>query len=231
MNTTLTIAGPWAGHHRPFDRFWAMAPDAEQPEQPESGRGRRGNRRRGPSGHGPFGAPAGGPFGPGGHRHRGGGRRGGRGGRGDVRAAVLLLLADQPMHGYQLIQQIVDRSDGVWTPSPGSVYPALAQLEDEGLVTIERVEGRKTASLTESGRAYVETHRAELGSPWDDVSGGVSHESRELRDEIGAVMGAAHQVSLVGTRAQVARAVQTLAQARRALYRILADDPQDDVQD
>ncbi|WP_460459651.1 PadR family transcriptional regulator, partial [Angustibacter peucedani] len=174
-----------------------------------------------------------------GHRHRRGGRRRGRHGRGDVRAAVLLLLAEQPMHGYQLIQEIAERSGGVWNPSPGSVYPALAQLEDEGLVAFERVEGRKTASLTDTGREHVEAHRADLGQPWDDVSGGVSRESRDLRDEIGALMGAAHQVRAVGSRAQVARAVEVLAQARRSLYRVLADDVtdaagsevQDDVQD
>jgi DNA-binding PadR family transcriptional regulator len=141
-----------------------------------------------------------------------------------VRAAVLLLLAEAPMHGYQLIQQITERSGGVWIPSPGSVYPALSQLEDEGLVTLSRVEGRNTASLTEDGTAYVESHRAELGAPWDDVGGGVTRESRDLRAEIGALMGAAHQVAQVGSRAQVAAAVTTLAEARKALYRLLADD-------
>ena len=107
---------------------------------------------------------------------------------------MLLLLETEPMHGYELIQQIQDKSGGVWVPSPGSIYPALQQLEDEGLVAFERVDGRKTASLTEAGRAYVEEHRAELGAPWDDVSGGVSGEARQLRDLIGALMGAVHTV-------------------------------------
>ena len=74
------------------------------------------------------------------------------------------------MHGYELIQQIADKTGGVWTPSPGSIYPALQQLEDEGLLAFEPVEGRKTATLTDAGRAYVEEHRTELGAPWDDVS-------------------------------------------------------------
>src|SRR5690349_3515506 len=171
--------------HRPRRRHdaWAMA-DGPEGGGPR-GRGRRGHG--GPGGHGGHG-PGGFGHGFGGFGGRGGGRRGGRGGRGDVRAAVLLLLAEEPMHGYQLIQQITERSDGVWTPSPGSVYPALSQLEDEGLVSFDRVEGRKTASLTDDGRRYVEEHRGELGSPWDDVGGGVSAESRALRAEVGALM-------------------------------------------
>jgi DNA-binding PadR family transcriptional regulator len=202
---------------------WVMA------ENEGRGRGRGpgspGGRRHSGRGHGRPGDF--GPLGPGGFgppRHRGGGRRGGRGGRGDVRAAILLLLAEEPMHGYQLIQQITDRSDGVWTPSPGSVYPALSQLEDEGLVAFERLDGRKTATLTDEGTAYVESNRAELGSPWDDVGGGVSTEWRELRTELGALAGAAQQVAQVGTRPQVAQAAQTMSEARKALYRILAED-------
>jgi DNA-binding PadR family transcriptional regulator len=199
----------------------------------------RGSRARGRRGG--FGTEAGGGFaggmppgfghgpGPGFGRgpargRRGGGRRGGRGGRGDVRAAVLLLLESEPMHGYELIQQIQDKSGGVWVPSPGSIYPALAQLEDEGLIAFERVEGRKTATLTDTGKAYVEEHRAELGSPWDDVSGGVSGEARELRDLIGALMGAVHTVAHVGTPAQVNQASEVLLEARKSLYRILAED-------
>jgi len=182
------------------------------------GPGRFGPGRFGPGGFGPGG------FGPGGPSRRGGGRRFGRGGRGDVRAAILLLLTEGPMHGYQLIQQITERSGGVWTPSPGSVYPALSQLEDEGLVATERIEGRNTASLTEAGTAYVTEHQADLGTPWDDVSGGVSSETRDLREEGAALMTAAIQVRQVGTAAQVAEASRLLTQTRKALYRILADD-------
>ena len=131
------------------------------------------------------------------------------------------------MHGYELIQQIADKTGGVWTPSPGSIYPALQQLEDEGLLAFERVDGRKTATLTADGRAYVEQHRAELGAPWDDVSGGVSGEARELRQLIGALMGAVHTVSQVGTREQVTQASTVLVEARKSLYRILAEDSSD----
>ena len=128
------------------------------------------------------------------------------------------------MHGYELIQQIQDKTGGVWVPSPGSIYPALQQLEDEGLVAFERVDGRKTATLTETGTAYVEEHRAELGAPWDDVSGGVSGGARELRQLIGALMGAVHTVAQVGTRDQVTQASKVLVEARKSLYRILAED-------
>ena len=210
----------------------------EQPrEERRDPRGSRARGRRGgfgtehersfgggmPPGFGPGAGPG---FGPRGSRsgRRGGGRRGGRGGRGDVRAAVLLLLESEPMHGYELIQRIQDKSPGLWVPSPGSIYPALQQLEDEGLVAFERVDGRKTATLTDTGKAYVEEHRSELGSPWDDVSGGVSGEARELHQLIGALMGAVHTVSHVGTRAQVSQASEVLVQARKSLYRILAED-------
>ena len=171
-------------------------------------------------GAGPFGA---GPFGAGPAR-RGGGRRPGRGGRGDVRAAVLLLLTEGPMHGYQLIQQITARSGGVWTPSPGSVYPALSQLEDEGLVRLSRVEGRNTASLTDAGTVYIDEHRDHLGAPWVAASDAVSPEARSLRDEVGALTTAAHQLSQVGTAPQLAEASRQLTLARKALYRILAGD-------
>ena len=128
------------------------------------------------------------------------------------------------MHGYQLIQQISERSGGAWTPSPGSVYPALSQLEDEGLVHLERVEGRNTASLTDVGTTYVQEHQSDLGTPWDDANDSVSSEVRDLRDEVGALMTAAQQVSHVGAAAQVAEASRLLIQVRKALYRILADD-------
>jgi DNA-binding PadR family transcriptional regulator len=141
-----------------------------------------------------------------------------------VRAAILLLLEAEPMHGYELIQRIQDKSGGVWVPSPGSIYPALQQLEDEGLVAFDRVDGRKTATLTDAGKAYVEEHRPELGSPWDDVSGGVSSGAREFREGIGALMGAVHTISHVGTREQVDQAAAVLAEARKSLYRILAED-------
>src|SRR4051794_41553959 len=82
-----------------------------------------------------------------------------RAGRGDVRAALLVLLAEEPRNGYGLMQEIESRSGGVWRPSPGSVYPALQQLEDEGLVRSVESGGRRQYELTDEGRAHVEEHR------------------------------------------------------------------------
>ncbi|NLG55034.1 MAG: PadR family transcriptional regulator [Rhodococcus sp.] len=189
-------------------------------------RGRRHSRHDGgPSGFPPgFAGPGFAGFGPDGPAFGRGRGRGGRGRRGDVRAAILLLLAEEPMHGYQLIQQIVERSEGVWKPSSGSIYPALAQLEDEGLVLIEKVAGRKTARLTEDGAQYVETNKADLGVPWDDVRGAAGVVSVDLRSAISALMGAASQVAAVGTPGQQARGIEVLADARRALYRVLSEE-------
>ena len=149
-------------------------------------------------------------------------RRGGRGG--DVRAAALLLLAEQPQHGYQLIQEIGERSEGAWTPSPGSIYPVLQQLEDEGLLSFERVDGRKTATLTPEGTAYVEEHRSELGTPWKAVPGDQHGEMRELAQNLKGFVDAWKQVAQAGTPEQRAKASQVVDDARKAMYRILADD-------
>jgi len=162
-------------------------------------------------------------FGPGHPARRRGRRRGGRGG--DVRAAALLLLAEQPAHGYQLIQEIAERSDGGWTPSPGSIYPVLQQLEDEGLIEFERVDGRKTATLTDDGRAYVEERREELGTPWDDATrAGERTVVREASEALKGFVTAWRQVMHTGTPAQQARATAVLDDARRSMYGILAND-------
>jgi DNA-binding PadR family transcriptional regulator len=152
-----------------------------------------------------------------------------RTGQGDVRAAILALLDERPMHGYQIIREIGERTAGVWRPSPGSVYPALQQLEDEGLVVIEKAEGRKVARLTEAGRAHVEERREELGGVWEAAMGGVDEGMFELRDLSGQVFGAAMHVAFEGTEAQGAEARKVLSDAKRRLYGILSrEDPQGD---
>src|ERR687883_1414046 len=132
-----------------------------------TGRG-RGRRHRG--GFGP-------PFGP----HFGGPHLRGRARRGDVRAALLVLLEEEPRNGYGLMQEIERRSEGAWRPSPGSVYPALQQLEDEGLVRAAESAGRREFELTDEGRAYVEEHREALGVPWEEAGGEVPQGILELR--------------------------------------------------
>jgi DNA-binding PadR family transcriptional regulator len=141
--------------------------------------------------------------------------------RGGVRAAVLLLVAMRPTHGYQIIQEIAERSGGLWRPSPGSVYPAIRQLEDEGLLRIERLEGRRMLYLTESGRAYLNSHRKELIPPWDTVSSSLAEGARELRELVKQFDAVTAHVSDVGTASQIVKAKHVLEGARGALYEIL----------
>ncbi len=193
---------------------------------------RRGGGRRG-HGRGPGfpgrGFPGGPPgmhmFGPWLGDPRMSGMRGPRAKRGDVRAAALALLAEEPMNGYQIIQAITERSDGMWRPSPGSVYPALQQLEDEGLIRAEAADGgRRAYQLTDEGREYVEAHPDEVQAPWDVVTGSVGDSAIEMRHLIGQVAMAASQVLSAGTESQVGQAREVLTDARKALYRLLAAD-------
>jgi DNA-binding PadR family transcriptional regulator len=144
--------------------------------------------------------------------------------RGDVRAAALLLLAEEPRNGYQLMEEIERRSGGAWRPSPGSVYPALAQLEDEGLVRADETAGRRAYRLTPEGEAYVEEHRDALGSPWDEAGEGVPDDLVDLRTMIAQVAMATLQVGQSGDEKQIAEARNVLSEARKSLYRILADE-------
>ena len=154
------------------------------------------------------------------------GHRGGRARRGDVRAALLLLLEGQPQNGYQLIQEIERRTEGVWKPSPGSVYPALQQLEDEGLVHAAEAEGKRAYDLTPEGREYIEGNREELGDPFEAATGGMDEGFMDLRGLMFQVGAAAMQVAAAG---HTDEARKILADTRRALYKILAeDDPGDD---
>ncbi len=197
------------------------------PRDPRGHRGhRRGRVRVGPGwGSGPEFGLRGGPFGPPFGPPRFGGR-GPRVRRGDVRAAILDLLAEgQPWNGYQIIQEIAARTEGVWRPSAGSVYPALQQLEDEALIQAQAGEDRRRMfTLTEEGRAYVTEHADELRASWDAVTGSVDDAEVELRGMIRQVMVAVSQVSQAGSAAQVKQAGKILADTRRALYRILAAD-------
>jgi DNA-binding PadR family transcriptional regulator len=181
-----------------------------------------GHRHR----HGPHGGGFGGPFGgfgPG----RGPRGRGRKARRGDIRTAALLLLNEEPRNGYQIMQEVEERSDGVWRPSPGSVYPALQQLEDEGLIRSEELEGRKLFALTDDGRAYVKERGEDKPAPWDQMSGDVSEQAHELGKLMREVANAFVQVMKTGSEAQIGEARKVLVTARRDLYRILADgDPE-----
>ncbi|MGW1229849.1 PadR family transcriptional regulator [Streptomyces sp. NPDC001478] len=167
-----------------------------------------------PFGGGPFG---GGPFG---GRGRGGGR--GRARRGDVRASILALLKDRPMHGYEMIQEIGERSGGAWRPSPGSVYPTLQMLEDEGLIVSESEGGKKLFTLTEAGRAEAESGP---DAPWEEAGRGVDWESlNEVRQAGFGMMEAFGQVWKTGSAEQREKALAVINDARKRLYLILADE-------
>jgi DNA-binding PadR family transcriptional regulator len=162
------------------------------------------------------------------HRH---GRTHHRARRGDVRAAILDLLADgQPRNGYQLIQEIAERTSGVWRPSAGSVYPALQQLEDEGLISPEGEGRRRLYALTDDGRGYVQAHAEELRASWGAAADRTDDAAIQLGVLFRQVALAAMEVRRAGTPSQVAAAKRVLTEARRALYLILADDI-DDVAD
>jgi DNA-binding PadR family transcriptional regulator len=134
------------------------------------------------------------------------------------------LLAEGPRNGYQLMQEIESRSNGIWRPSAGSIYPALAQLEDEGLVRGEERDGKRTFVLTDAGRAHVEERRAELGAPWEQMAGAVDDDVAALFGEIKRVAMAAAQIGHMGNSTQVAEARKLLGETRRALYAFLAED-------
>jgi DNA-binding PadR family transcriptional regulator len=136
-----------------------------------------------------------------------------------------MLLAEQPLHGYELIQQITARSGGAWRPSPGSVYPALQLLEDQGLIRSEQAEGRRVYHLTEAGKTHMEQRRAELAEAWAGVTTSGDDPERALRDLFEQLGAALRQVVHAGTETQIAAAREVLTSARRQIYRILADDP------
>lgn len=215
-------------------RFFAGRPEhgpqfEDEAMAMEGGRGRHRGRRHGPFG---FGGPGGdfpfGGVGPLMHDVMFGRRP--KVGRGDVRTAVLRLLTEEPRNGYQLIQELTDRSGGVWRPSPGAVYPALQQLEDEGLVRAEERDGKRVFRLTEEGQGAVKA-LGNAAAPWETAAGGLDTEAgalaMELRTLIGQVAAAVIQVGQAGNAVQVARAKELMTQTRRSLYRILAEDDQD----
>ena len=171
----------------------------------------QGQRGRG------WGPPGGEPWGPGGPRKH----RGPRAGRGDVRSALLALLAEQPMHGYQMIQEISERSGGAWKPSPGSVYPTLQQLEDEGLVRAQDQDGRRVYHLTEDGQRLVGDRADEFASLWQGVA--PSADDAQLGDLIFQVGAAFVHVARTGTAAQMSEARKVLARTRADLYRIMGE--------
>lgn len=170
----------------------------------------------GPGFGGPgFGGPGfGGPGGERGHRGRGGRRP-------NVRSAVLALLAERPMHGYEMIQELESRTGGIWRPSPGSVYPTLQLLEDEGLIEAEATGGRKRFTVTEAGRA--EADAAAQNPPWQQYTDDNVSAAQDFRDAAVGIMSALKQVGFNGTPEQRTKALAVLKETKRKLYAILAE--------
>ena len=221
--TSDAFAGEWPGarrhKHRQGPPNWAFA---------------RGGRRVRPAFEdidelvalgrmwkgGPFGGPGWGPH-----------RRGtGRARRGDFRLALLRLLAEEPRNGYQLIQAIEERSEGLWRPSPGSVYPTLAQLEDEGLIHSVEIDGARRFEITDAGREQLAS-RADEPAPWQPAAEDADNPLNDLAPLVIQIGKATFQVASVGDRTQRDRARALLADTRRGLYRILAEDPHGDEAD
>ncbi len=143
--------------------------------------------------------------------------------RGDVRAAILLALADEPMHGYQIMQRLEERSGGAWRPSPGSVYPTLQLLEDQGLIKGEEAEGRRVFSLTEAGVEEARVLKERLGdSPWG-AEGGEQDPRFALRQAVFQLGAAVKQVGTAGSADDVQKALAILREARKSMYALLAD--------
>jgi len=180
-----------------------------------------GGPGRGRGAGGVFGFGGGFPFG-----NWGGPRRGPRAKRGDIRAGILALLAESPRNGYQIMQELEQRSRGRWRPSPGSVYPALQQLEDEGLVHAREAGTGRVFELTEQGKKYVEEHRKETDAPWDWETSETEEDAFELFGQIRHIGAALWQIANSGQPAQIAQARKVLSDTRRALYGILSEDPE-----
>jgi DNA-binding PadR family transcriptional regulator len=192
----------------------------------------RDRKGPGPWGPGPWGPGLRGGFGgwwpgPGGPPPRGP-----KASRGDVRAAILALLREGPRNGYQIMSEIEERTDGAWRPSPGAVYPALSQLADEGLIAAEESAGRRMYSLTDAGREYVEHNPDMARGTWESAERQESWQVPGLFAEAARLGGGIVQIAHNGTPEQVRAAERLLAQARRDLYRILADgEPYDEAED
>ena len=149
-------------------------------------------------------------------------RGGPRARRGDVRAAVLALLAEWPMHGYEMITELDERTEGAWRPSAGSIYPTLQLLEDEGLIAGEESEGKRRFVLTDAGRAEAESRTG--GAPWDEVRAGAAPETLRLVRAAQQLREAVAQVFHAGDETQRRRVRELLDETRRKIYGILAED-------
>jgi DNA-binding PadR family transcriptional regulator len=150
--------------------------------------------------------------------------RGPKASRGDVRAAILALVQEGPRNGYQIMSEIEERSGGAWRPSPGAVYPALQQLADEGLIEGEESAGRRTFTLTDAGRRYIEENPERARAAWEAMAPDEPGEAPGLFVQAARLGGSIVQLAHAGTPEQVRAAEQLLEETRRKIYQILASD-------
>ena len=143
--------------------------------------------------------------------------------RGHVRAAILSVLGEGPMHGYEIMQRLEERSGGMWRPSPGSVYPTLQMLEDEGLLKGEEVDGKRVFSLTEAGKEAATASKERHGAPWEQAEGQEQSPRFRLRRSVFQLGAAVRQVATAGSTAQVEQTLEILAEARKRIYTLLAE--------
>ncbi|MGC8464863.1 MAG: PadR family transcriptional regulator [Acidimicrobiales bacterium] len=149
--------------------------------------------------------------------------RGPRAGRGNIRQAILVLLSEEPRHGYQIMQILEERSGGAWRPSPGSIYPTLQALEDEGMITAELIDGKKVFSLTEAGKGYCAAS-ASSEAPWESFRGGPREQLQGFREQIFQLGAAVMQVAQGGTPEQLEQAKTIVTEAKKKIYRLLAEE-------
>ena len=234
----MAPAGPWAGDYGPGladvlsclgDMLGQAHRAAGAMSSSQAPGMRRGSRHSGPAGQrGP--RQWGGGFGGSsnlwwpGQPGQPGPERGGKAGRGDVRAAILAVLADGKRNGYQIMSEVEQRSGGAWRPSPGAVYPALSQLADEGLITGAESGGRRTFSLTDAGRAYVQQNPGMARGAWESTAQQEAWQLPGLFTVAASLGGGIVQVARAGTPEQIRAAEHLLKQTRRRLYQILAED-------
>lgn len=224
--------GPWnsrrgSGHpSRKARAMWALmnaqaddhssAPTPPAQAGQERGGPHRGHRghRRGSDRQDPWGGRGRGPWGP---------QRGRRRERGDVLHAIVLLLAEQPRHGYEILTELADRSDGQWQPSPGSIYPVLKRLAQDGMVAASNQDGKRVFALTDAGRDLVAAEGESWGQPWTNAGADAGDAGDALWNEGRQLGGAVQQVGQLNDPAQIAATVEILVEARKKIYRLLAD--------
>ncbi|UEJ81592.1 PadR family transcriptional regulator [Brachybacterium halotolerans subsp. kimchii] len=141
-----------------------------------------------------------------------------------MRTAVLLLLSEEPMHGYQLMQTIDERTGGAWSVSPGAIYPTLSQLEDEGFVEMSKEGGRKLATLTDSGKTHVEENQASWSDPFAGEDDSFAQGALDLRSSLRDLTGAVREATRSGESQHMSQVAEVLTEAKRSIYRILAGD-------